>query len=72
MGRGEAMSGERWSPTGERPSRHRMPYFEAWVQSGVGRIGITYGRYVELREAGTWNDYAREHLGGRHIVEGED
>lgn len=56
----------------EPPAPHRRPYFEAWIESELPRLGITYARYVELREAGTWNDYAREHLRGRFMVEETD
>lgn len=55
----------------ERPAPHRKPWFEHWIASDVARLGVTYSQYVELREAGKWNQYAQDHLGGRFMVEEE-
>jgi hypothetical protein len=67
------MTGERWVPAhaGERPPSHRKAWFEHWIATGVSALGVSYARYVELREAGAWNEYAREKLGGRFTVEEE-
>lgn len=63
------MTGERWSPSSSRPAKARRVYFQEWATHGLVQWGITFGGYAELREDGRWNEYAREHLGGRFTVE---
>jgi hypothetical protein len=62
---------DRWQdPTAERPPEHRRALFEEYVANpGLPRLGISYGQYVELREAGRWNEYADARLGGRFRVD---
>jgi hypothetical protein len=68
------MSGVRWSPTGtgEAPNPQRRALFDDWCASVVVRYGVTFDNYARMRMEGAWNDYAREHLGGRFMVEGEN
>jgi hypothetical protein len=65
------MSGVRWSPTGNEapPDPRRRALFDDWCETGVVQYGITLDDYARMRMEGRWNEYAREHLRGRFMVE---
>lgn len=70
------MSGERWraSATGAPPDPRRRELFDEWCASGVVEFDprVTFEEYARRRLDGTWNEYAREHLRGRFVVEGPE
>ena len=66
-------SEKRWTSPSQRVEKdpRRREYLEHFLANPeINLLGITWDKYVALRESGGWNAFAIERLDGRFTVEG--